>query len=87
MSPELMWNLFDIFYMVLLTDGLKENPLYVTSAEASNTEIGPVYGVVNKQKQQKGNIPFVENKDQGPVYSQVQKCNKKGSFSIVLSVR
>lgn len=45
----------------------------MTSGEVTNTEVGPVYGVVNKKRQTKENMPLDENNDQSAVYSQVQK--------------
>ncbi|XP_071175377.1 hemicentin-2-like [Mytilus edulis] len=59
-------------------DGLKDNPLYVTSGDVVNGDIGPVYGVVNKQKQNKNTLLADEGNDEGQVYSQVQKSNIKG---------
>lgn len=67
--------------MFIFIDGLKTNPLYVTSEEVSNAEVGPVYGVVNKKKQMKENMQLNEDTDQGSVYSQVKKTNTKGTFS------
>ncbi|CAC5383868.1 unnamed protein product [Mytilus coruscus] len=59
-------------------EGLKANPLYVTSGDASKEDVGPVYGVVKKQKHNRKNITCDENNDEGPVYSQVQKSNTHG---------
>ncbi|XP_076109521.1 uncharacterized protein LOC143078545 [Mytilus galloprovincialis] len=56
-----------------LTSSLKTNPLYVTSGEVTNAEVGPLYGVVNKKKQHRENMTHNDNNDQGPVYSQVEK--------------
>ncbi|VDI42885.1 Hypothetical predicted protein, partial [Mytilus galloprovincialis] len=57
------------------TEGLKDNPLYVTSGDVSNAADGPVYGVVKKPKQNKDKIRPDDKKDQGLVYSEVQKSN------------
>lgn len=65
--------------MVLFKDGLKDNPLYVTSGDVVNGDIGPVYGVVNKQKQNKNTLLADEGNDEGQVYSKVQKSNIKGT--------
>ncbi|VDI55690.1 Hypothetical predicted protein, partial [Mytilus galloprovincialis] len=55
-------------------DGLKENPLYVTSGQTRDTDNGPLYSEVKKPK--KGRP--VENKDETAFYSQVEKTVKKG---------
>ncbi|CAC5421782.1 unnamed protein product [Mytilus coruscus] len=60
-------------------DGLKDNPLYATSGDVSNAEEGPVYGVVNKPKQNKENVDSDDKKNQGPVHTEVQKSSKQGS--------
>lgn len=73
-------NIYSIVlcYELSVAEGLQENPLYITSGESSNADIGPVYGVVNKQKQNKKNIAAEEIIDTGPVYSLVQKSKTQG---------
>lgn len=67
------------FFEILNTDGLKDNPLYITSGDVSNAEEGPVYGVVNKSKQTKENVDSDDKKNPGPVHAEVQKSSKHGS--------
>lgn len=71
------------FIYIHISEGLKDNPLYVTSGDVSNAADGPVYGVVNKSKQNKDKIRPDDKKDQGPVYSEVQKSNTQGTVFIV----
>lgn len=68
---------FIVFFYI--TDGLKDNPLYVTSGDVSNAEEGPVYGVVNKSKQIKKNVASDDKKKLGPVHAEMQKSSKHGS--------
>lgn len=74
-------DITDILYIVF-TDGLRNNPLYVTSEEATNEESGPVYGVVNKQKRKKENITSSGNSEIDPVYSQVNTSKVQGLFFV-----
>ncbi|CAC5360970.1 unnamed protein product [Mytilus coruscus] len=63
-------------------DGLKANPLYVSSGETAN-DSGPLYSVVNK-KVKSEETDKTGNLDQGPVYSQVNKMEQKGWFNFIL---
>lgn len=75
-------DIIDLLYIAFLTEGLKDNPLYVTSGEATNAESGPVYGVVNKQMQKKENITSDGKSEKDPVYSQVNTSKVQGWFFV-----
>lgn len=63
-------------FIHIFSEGLKENPLYISSGETANNS-NSLYSVVNKtcktdKAEKNGNL------DQGPVYSEVKKREAKG---------